>query len=359
MLVGLPLAGVALKGEPIGQYVEFPPVTQYIQHAGFSLPVFCLLALLFLCILIYLTLAIVDGRKNITDSKRPTASHFPWWGWLGFAILIFGWVLAWNRFQWLKPLQHHTFLPLWVGYILTVNGLCFKRTGRSLLNDRPWRFLLLFPASAVFWWFFEYLNRFVQNWYYVNVAHFTPAEYILFATLAFSTVLPAVLSTTRLLCTFPIFEKGLRGLTPLKIKSPKSLALSVLIISAIGLTLIGILPDILFPLLWVSPLLIIVSLQALVGWKTIFSPLAHGDRRMVITPAIAAVICGFFWELWNIGSLAKWEYAIPYVHCCKLFEMPLLGYLGYLPFGLESIVTGHIIIGETTVVSEDLRDAPS
>jgi hypothetical protein len=80
---------------------------------------------------------------------------------------------------------------------------------------------------------------------------------------------------------------------------------------------------------------------------------------MVITPAIAAVICGFFWELWNIGSLAKWEYAIPYVHCCKLFEMPLLGYLGYLPFGLESIVTGHIIIGETTVVSEDLRDAPS
>jgi len=106
-----------------------------------------------------------------------------------------------------------------------------------------------------------------------------------------------------------------------------------------------VLPDLLFPLLWVSPLLIIVSLQSLFGEKTIFSPLAEGDWRTIITPALAALVCGFFWELWNWNSLAKWEYAIPYVNCCRIFEMPLLGYMGYLPFGLECCVIGETIVG--------------
>ena len=38
MLAGLPLLGVVLKGEPIGQYIDFPPVTRYVRHAEFSLP---------------------------------------------------------------------------------------------------------------------------------------------------------------------------------------------------------------------------------------------------------------------------------------------------------------------------------
>jgi hypothetical protein len=53
--------------------------------------------------------------------------------------------------------------------------------------------------------------------------------------------------------------------------------------------------------------------------------------------AIAALVCGFWWELWNFKSLAHWEYAIPSVHRFQLFEMPLLGYGGYLPFGLECL----------------------
>jgi hypothetical protein len=40
-----------------------------------------------------------------------------------------------------------------------------KRSGRSLLTESPARFAMLWPVSAIFWWFFEYLNRYVQNWY--------------------------------------------------------------------------------------------------------------------------------------------------------------------------------------------------
>ncbi len=343
-LACLPLAGLALKGEALRQYLEFPPITRYVPHAGFSLPIFCLLSLVFLGTFFLIALAVKTGRKKNIVFKRPASAHFPWWGWVGLALTKFGWILAWTRFQWMASMQYYTFLPLWVGYILIVNGLCIRRTGRCLLTDAPGRFALLFPASAVFWWFFEYLNRFVQNWYYIHVEHFSPGGYILFATASFSTVLPAVLSTSYLLQSFPVFRHGLRELLPVPIKSPRRWAGAVLVISATGLALIGVLPDLLFPLLWVSPLLVIVSLQTLTGKETIFSPLSRGDWRRVLAPALAALICGFFWELWNWGSLARWQYAIPYVQCLKIFEMPLLGYLGYLPFGLECAVVGRKIV---------------
>ena len=66
--------------------------------------------------------------------------------------------------------------------------------------------------------------------------------------------------------------------------------------------------------------------------------LTRGDWRAVGTFALAALICGFFWEMWNIHSLAKWTYAIPYLEGWHVFEMPLAGYVGYLFFGVEVLV---------------------
>jgi hypothetical protein len=55
--------------------------------------------------------------------------------------------------------------------------------------------------------------------------------------------------------------------------------------------------------------------------------------------------------MWNFHSLAKWIYAVPFVNRFHLFEMPLLGYAGYLPFGLECAVigdmVGRVIMGES------------
>lgn len=49
--------------------------------------------------------------------------------------------------------------------------------------------------------------------------------------------------------------------------------------------------------------------------------------------ALAALLCGFFWELWNAFSSPRWAYAVPYVNRFHLFAMPAVGYAGYLPFG--------------------------
>ena len=100
---------------------------------------------------------------------------------------------------------------------------------------------------------------------------------------------------------------------------------------------IHVMPIILFPLLWLSPLGLLLGIQCLRKDQTCFQSLARGDWRPVLLSALAALFCGFWWELWNVYSLVHWEYTIPYVHALKIFEMPVLGYSGYLPFGLTCL----------------------
>ena len=58
---------------------------------------------------------------------------------------------------------------------------------------------------------------------------------------------------------------------------------------------------------------------------------------------LAALLCGIFLETWNYHSLAKWVYTVPFVHRFKIFEMPMLGYAGYLPLGLECVTVGLLL----------------
>ena len=60
-------------------------------------------------------------------------------------------------------------------------------------------------------------------------------------------------------------------------------------------------------------------------------------------PLQLQAFCGGCWEMWNYYSLARWEYSISFVHKFQIFEMPLLGYAGYLPFGLECTVIGDLM----------------
>jgi hypothetical protein len=200
--------------------------------------------------------------------------------------------------------------------------------------SRTQSFLLLFPVSAVFWWSFEYLNRFVGNWRYVGGPEFGAVEYFLFATLPFSTVLPAVLSVRELVLSFPRFDGAFREWRPLSPARPGAIGLAALLLSCAGLFAVGIAPDFVFPLVWVAPPTLLISLAALRGEPHTLSGIASGDWRPAISSVLAALLCGVFWETWNFGSTVKWVYAIPYVDTLHVFEMPLLGYAGYLPFGV-------------------------
>jgi hypothetical protein len=341
LLTGLPLAGVALTGRPIARYLEFPPVTQYVPHAPFSWPVFFGLAAVILAAAAPAVARLATVRAP--DERLAAGQPFPFWGWGGVVLIAVGWVLAWTRFPWFADLQPYTFTPLWLGYIVVINALTVRQTGSSLLTRRPGYLLSLFPLSAAFWWFFEYLNRFVQNWHYHGIREFSAAEYAFHATVSFSTVLPAVMGTIDWLSSFSTMTKGFQNLPSLGIRHPKSVGILGVMLGGAGLVGIGVWPDYLFPMVWMAPLMLITAIQALDGQRTIFSDVRHGDWRRVGIPALAALVCGFFWELWNVNSQAHWEYTIPFVHRYMLFEMPLLGYAGYLPFGLECAVVAGLI----------------
>jgi len=341
MLLGLPLLGVILAGRPLSRYMEFPPQMRYIDHAPFSWPVFVGYLLLILAAVLPLAIRAMRRVRKI-HVQLLTVYPLPWWGWLGLAGGLVFWFLAWTRFPWFASLQAHTFIPLWVSYIVVINAMTYRRTGTCMMRDRPGFFLALFPFSALFWWFFEYLNRFVQNWHYTGV-QFDPWTYFWCATLSFSTVLPAVLGTMEWLTSSRLIQQGFRDLVRVRLPCPKAIAAGVLSLSAAGLAGVGVWPDILFPVLWVSPLLIIVSFQILGQKPGILDPLTRGDWRPFAAAACAGLMCGWFWEMWNYYSLAKWTYSVPYVQKYLIFEMPVVGFAGYLPFGLECAVMGDVI----------------
>jgi hypothetical protein len=341
MLLGLPLLGIWLAGYPVSDYLEFPPETRYVRHETFSWFAFTVCALVIGACLTPLLISALRSRHEVEIEIQPARS-FPWWGWLGLILGILSWVMAWTRFKWFAALQPHTFTPLWVAFIMVINGLCYRQRGDCMMLDRPAFFLLLFPISSAFWWFFEYLNRFVQNWYYIG-PHLGAWEYFWYATLPFSTVLPAVLGLRDWLISARWLRHGFNHLKPLRVPQPRLLATLVLTISAGGLAAIGIWPNILFPLLWIAPLLIVLSLQVLMHEQHILSGPVAGNWAAAAAASMAAVICGVFWEMWNFFSLAKWQYSIPFVHRYQIFEMPLLGYAGYLPFGLQCAVVGSLL----------------
>ena len=352
MLMLLPLAGLWVTGKFNPSYLEFPPLTRYVKHPPFSWWVFIGLAVVILAVTAPFIIRALRSKPRESRGSAKDAHPASNARGRGLALLICGislcgasWVLAWSRFAWFADFQVYTFTPLWLGYILVVNGIARIRSGSCMILDRPKYCASLFILSAFFWWFFEYLNRFVQNWYYVGIGELSPVEYFIYATLPFSTVLPAVLGTYELLRTFPRLYAGLDTFIRIKAPKPRLSAGCALVFFAAGLALIGIYPDYLFPLLWVSPLGILVSIQALSGKKTIFADIANGDWGKIALLALSALVCGFFWEMWNYHSLAKWVYEVPFVTRFKIFEMPLLGYSGYLPFGLECAVVCELLGG--------------
>ncbi len=114
---------------------------------------------------------------------------------------------------------------------------------------------------------------------------------------------------------------------------------------SVGLPGVELWPEELFSLLWLAPLLILTTLQHLAGQPTLFTAMTDGDCRPAVSAALAALLCGFFWEMWNYYSLAKWTYNIPFVSRFRIFEMPILGYMGYLPFGLLCVAITELFKG--------------
>ncbi len=250
-------------------------------------------------------------------------------GWLGLLLLAVCWPLNWT----LPGMRTaYLFFPLWLGYILVVDALVLRRTGTSFWTRSRRDFALLFVASVPAWWLFEAINQRTGNWEYLGSNAFTDLEYWLLCTISFSTVMPAVFETAELTGSFQWLERLASG--PRLAPTP-ALNLGLLLGGAAMLAVTLAWPKYCYPFVWISLVLILEPLNCWLGRRHFLQTLQRGDWRLATSLALGAVICGFFWEMWNYYSYPKWIYHTPGAQFLHVFEMPLLGYGGYIPFALE------------------------
>jgi hypothetical protein len=272
--------------------------------------------------------------------------RFPRHGWLGLGLVAVMWPLLWRQAGFLADFQ---FFFLWLGYILTVDGLVVIRRGDSLLTRDPWAFAALFVISAPVWWLFEFFNGFVQNWHYLGAETYSRTRYITVATVSFSTVIPAVFESAELMATFGFVQRFRRG--PV-VPATRPVLIGAMAFGALSIPAFMLWPRYAFPLVWTCLFFLLDPINYRLGWPSITAWVSRGDWRPVAALWCGALLTGFFWELWNFYAWPKWVYTVPFVDFWHVFEMPLLGYSGYLPFSLELFAIYHFVRGVAGTAQE-------
>ncbi len=265
------------------------------------------------------------------------SARWPAHGTVGAVLVAASWPLDWM----LPGLRSHLlFFPLWLGAILVMDALVLRRAGWSLLSRSPGRFAVLFAVSVPLWWLFEALNLRTRNWEYLGEDAFGPLAYALYASWNFSIVVPAVFEATDLLLTTRWIQRCTGG--P-RVPDGPGVQVGLALTGAAMFALLMLWPATFYPLLWVSFVFLLEPLCRRLGRRSLLPDLQRGDWRRFLALWAGTLLCGFLWELWNSRSWPQWIYHVPGAEFWYLFKMPALGYLGYLPFGLEVYLFTHLV----------------
>ena len=182
------------------------------------------------------------------------------------------------------------------------------------MMNRTRVFLIMIPLSIFVWCIFEGFNFRLANWHYITLPSHAWQRWIGYAV-AYGTVLPGLCETVHLLEAFR--SRYFRAVSWKKDR-PSLRALNRMIAVWIGFALI------LEPLLYRF------------GKDSLLHDIEKGDLTRILNLLAAGLVCGLLWEFWNFWAQAKWIYTVPFFEKLKLFEMPLLGFLGFPPFAVSA-----------------------
>ncbi len=270
--------------------------------------------------------------------SHPSKS-WPVHGWVGLGLILLSWAANWS----MTGLRTHLFFfPLWLGYCLTVDAMVFKRKGTSMLARNRKGYWMLFCISIPAWWLFEIINWRTQNWFYDGRQFFSDFQFFLLSSISFSTVMPAVFGTAELVGASKWLKKIPHGPS---IPINRKTLIFLFFTGCLMLALLLFWPLYFFAFVWLSVYFILEPLNHWWGKPSLLKYLGYGDWRPVFALCTGCLICGFFWEMWNFYSYPKWIYQVPFVDFLHIFEMPLLGFLGYFPFSLELFALYYFVTG--------------
>jgi hypothetical protein len=268
-------------------------------------------------------------------------------GWLGLAIIVLAEVLLFAG----QPVVGRWFTPIvWTGYILLVDAAVAHRTGRSYLTSERGELVYVALASVGCWWLFEWYDapRFWRGgaervglwWQYHNLE---PDPWLrrVGYDWSFATIFPALFLTAALLRA--TLRRGLR----VRPRRPPAALLNVSIaLGVVGVVLpLVVVNEWLVPLVWTGFVLLLEPLNYRRGRPSWLAALAAGDASLLVALLASGAVCGVLWEFWNYWAATKWTYTVPLGGDVKVFEMPVVGYLGFLPFALECHAMYHWLRG--------------
>ncbi len=260
------------------------------------------------------------------------------YGYIGLALIAFA---AANFYLVIQPFAEWYIPIVWYGFILFVDSLVYRVKKKSLISSYPKEFVFILVISVPFWLIFEVYNLFTHSWYYVN--------YLWYVHLAnFTIILPAILETVSLVGALEIGKNLDRKRRTLLIKLYSGLdsrssfaAIWLLVpIGALAVLLPFVVPAAIgVAAMFIGLFLLFDPLNYIMRKPSIMQKIASGKRSVVLQLILAGLIVGFFWELFNYMAYPKWIYTLSpaFMPNLKLFQMPVLGYLGYIPFAAEAL----------------------
>lgn len=263
---------------------------------------------------------------------RKRRHKFPAYAWVGLIVLVAAEILM---LRGIEPVSMYFTPVAWSAYILLADGAVFAVRGRSRLHDASAEFVRTAMLSVPLWLIFEAYNLRLANWTYVGL----PSEPIVLwlgYAWAFATITPGIFETADLIEALESFA----AVRPRALS--RTAELSMVFVGAACLILPLVLPKLiaayLFGLVWVGFVLLLDPINKRLRLPSLLGDLAVGRTSRFWSLMISGWVCGWLWEFWNYWASAKWHYIFPIMQRSKIFEMPVAGYLGFLPFALECFV---------------------
>jgi hypothetical protein len=263
------------------------------------------------------------------------------YGWFGLLLLI---VSEYCLFHRIEPFYTWFYCFAWWSYILMADNLLLKLRGWSLLTDRRREFWSMLPLSVFIWLIFEAYNFVIHNWAYTVAPPQIWQRWPGYA-LSFATVLPGIFVTSDLLeLIFGRTSRPAASECEILPPGPRSRPSRTFITLGLALTVAPLLwPQYCYSAVWLGPIFLLDPLLEKAGIRSLSLSIASKDRSRIWSLMLGGLLCGLMWEFWNYWAGSKWSYSVPLLGKWKVFEMPLLGFLGFPPFALECWIMYHLL----------------
>jgi tetratricopeptide repeat protein len=270
----------------------------------------------------------------VAEFLRRRTRPVPAYGWIGLAALA---IAEWLMFRGVEPVATF-FTPIaWTAYSLIADAGVFSIRGHSRLRNSPAQFGRLALLSIPLWLIFEAYNLRLVNWIYVGGMPMPmPVHWFGYAW-AFATIWPGIFLTADLVESFGWWNRAVRPIVFSR-RAENAFMIAGAILLIVPIILPRSLGSFLFGAVWVGFVFVLDPINFRLGLPSFEGDLAAGRAGRLFSLLVSGWVCGWLWEFWNFWAAAKWNYIFPIMQREKIFEMPALGYLGFLPFALECFV---------------------